>query len=117
MSSTLEASVFMVKNCSENLHSIEDTGKNLTLKQMFDISEKLIVGQSDEIFGVSPINWENSPWKQLSLVNDEEDISLSDAKVYVFSDSVLCLGKVNQNPTSNTVWEEKWNCALLTPHL
>ena len=24
-----------------------------------------------------------------------------------FSDSVLCLGKVNQNPTSNTVWEEQ----------
>ena len=29
------------------------------------------------------------------------------AKVYVFSDSVLCLGKVNQNPTSKAVWEEK----------
>ena len=28
-------------------------------------------------------------------------------KVYVFSDSVLCLGKVNQNPTSNTAWEQK----------
>ena len=68
---------------------------------------KLIVGQSDEIFGVSQINWEDSPWKQLSLVSDEEVISLSHAKVYVFSDSVLCLGKVNQNPTSNTVWEEK----------
>ena len=25
----------------------------------------------------------------------------------VFSDSMLCLGKVNQNPTSNIVWEEK----------
>ena len=62
---------------------------------MFDISEKLIVEQSDEIFGVSQISWENSPWKQLSLVNDEEVISLSHAKVYVFSDSVLCLGKVN----------------------
>ena len=59
------------------------------------------------IFGVSQISWENSPWKQLSLVNDEEVISLSHAKVYVFSDSVLCLGKVNQNPTSNTVWEEQ----------
>ena len=70
---------------------------------MFDISEKLIVGQSDEIFGVSPINWEDSLWKQLSLVNDEEVISLSHAKVYVFSDSALCLGKVNQNPTSNPV--------------
>ena len=58
-------------------------------------------------FGVSPINWEDSSWKQLSLVNGEEVISLSNAKVYVFSDSVLCLGKVNQNPTSNAVWEEK----------
>ena len=74
---------------------------------MFDISEKLIVEQSDEIFGVSPINWEDSPWKQLSLVNDEEVISLSNAKVYVFSDSLLCLRKVNQNPTSNTVCEEQ----------
>ena len=107
MSSTLEASVFMGKNNSENVHSIKNTGNNLTLKQMFDISEKLIVGQSDEIFGVTPINWEDSSWKQLSLVNDAAVISLSHAKVYVFSDSVLCLGKVNQNPTSNTVWEEK----------
>ena len=74
---------------------------------MFEISEKLILEQSDEIFGVSQISWENSPWKQLSLVNDEEVISLSYAKVNVFSDSVLCLGKVNQNPTSNTVWEQQ----------
>ena len=43
----------------------------------------------------------------LSLVNDEEVISFSHAKVYVFSDSVLCLGKVNQNPTSNTAWEQQ----------
>ena len=74
---------------------------------MFDISEKLIAEQSDEIFGVSQISWEDSPWKQLSLIGDEEVVSLSRAKVYVFSDSVLCLGKVNQNPTSNTVWEEQ----------
>ena len=49
MSSTLEASVFMGNNYSEILHSIKNTRKNLTLKQMFDKSEKLIVGQSDEI--------------------------------------------------------------------
>ena len=59
MSSTLEACVFMGKNWSENLHSIKNRGKDLTLKQMFDISEKLIVEQSDDIFGVSQINWEN----------------------------------------------------------
>ena len=37
----------------------------------------------------------------------EEVISLSNAKAYVFSDAVLCFGKVNQNPTSNSAWEEK----------
>ena len=77
------------------------------MKQMFDISGKLIVGQSDEIYGMSTINWEHSSWKQLSLVSDEEVISLSHAKVYVFSDSVLCLGKMYQNQTSNSAWEEK----------
>ena len=77
------------------------------MQQMFDISEKLIVGQSDEIYGVNPINWKDSLWKQKSLVSDEEVISLSHAKVDVFSDSVLCLGKVNQNPRSNAAWEDQ----------
>ena len=106
LTSTLEASVFMGKNYLENLLSIKNTGNNFTKKQMFDISEKLIVGQSDEMCGVTLINWEDSPWKQ-SLVKDEEVISLSHAKVYVFSDSVLCLGKMKENPQSNTVWEDK----------
>ena len=76
------------------------------MNQMCDISEKLIVGQSDEIYGVTPINWEDSSWKPLSLI-DEEVISLSHAKVYICSDSVLFLGKMSQNPPSNTVWEDK----------
>ena len=46
MSSTLEASVLVGKFYSENLRSIKNTGNNLTMKQMFDMSEKLIVGQS-----------------------------------------------------------------------
>ena len=75
---------------------------------MFEISEQLILEQSDEIFGVSQISRESSPWKQLSLVNDEEVISLSHAKVYVFSDSALCLGKMNQNRTSNLLGNDSW---------
>ena len=38
MSSTLEASVFMRKNYSNNLRSIRKTGNDFTLKQMLDIS-------------------------------------------------------------------------------
>ena len=48
---------------------------------MSEISEQLMLEQSDEIFGVSQISWESSPWKQLSLVNDEEVISLSYSQI------------------------------------
>ena len=106
MSSTLQASVFMVNNYSDNLHSIKNT-EDLTMKQMFDISEKLITEQSDETYGMSTNNWEHSSWKHLSLVGDEQVISLLHTKVYVFSDSVLCLGKVNENPQSNYAWEDR----------
>ena len=87
MFSTLQASVFMVKNYSDNLHSINNT-EDLTMKQMFDISETLITEQSEDFYGVNTINWKDSSWKYLSLVGDEEVISLLHTKVYVFSDSL-----------------------------
>ena len=104
---TLEASVFKGKNYAEIFHSIKNTGKDLTVKQMFDISEKLIAEQSDEIYGVNTINWNDSAWKHLSLIGDDEVVSLSRAKVYVFTDSVLCLAKMSENPLSNVVWGDK----------
>ena len=97
LSSTLEVSVFM-ERITQTIYIPSKKQVKLTLKQMFEISEQLISEQSDEIFGVAQISWESFPWKQLPLVNDEEVIRLSHAKVYVFSDSVLCLGKVHQNP-------------------
>ena len=55
---------------------------------MFELSEKLILEQSDEIFGVSQISWKNSSWKLSSLVNDEEVISLSHRR-FLYS-QILC---------------------------
>ena len=40
--------------------------------------------QSDEIYGVNTIYWGDSSWKHLSLIGDEEVVSLPHAKVYVF---------------------------------
>ena len=74
MSSTLQASVFMEKNYSDNWHSIKNT-EDLTMKQMFDMSEKLITEQSEKIYEMSTINWEHYSWKYLSLVGDEQVIS------------------------------------------
>ena len=73
---------------------------------MFDTSAKL-VSEQDETYGVKTINWEKYSWKYLSLIGDEQVISLQRTKVYVFSDSVLCLGKIHENPQSNDAWEQR----------
>ena len=44
---------------------------------------------------------------QLSLSNDPVIINLQSTKVYVFSDSVLCLGKVLQHPECNEAWKNR----------
>ena len=46
-------------------------------------------------------------WTQLSLISDPVIINLQRTKVYVFSDSVLCLGKVLQQPNSNEAWKNR----------
>ena len=53
MTVTMESSVFMGKNYLNNCHSITNT-KDLTLKQMFDTSARL-VSEQDEIFGLETI--------------------------------------------------------------
>ena len=46
-------------------------------------------------------------WKRLSLIGDETVINLQSTKVYVFSDSVLCLGRILQHPDSNEAWKNR----------
>ena len=36
-----------------------------------------------------------------ALIGDQQVVSLLHTKVYLFSDSVLCFGKMNENPKSN----------------
>ena len=43
-------------------------------------------------------------FEPIVLIGDEQIINLQRTKVYVFSDSALCLGK---NPRSNIAWEER----------
>ena len=105
MAVTMDSATFMGKNFQHNQNSIANTA-DLTLKQMFDISAKLMAEQ-DELSNVETIGWENHSWKYLSLIGDERIINLQRTKVYVFSDSVLCLGKIHQNPESNEAWKER----------
>ena len=95
---TMESAIFMGKNYLNNCHSIANT-TDRTLKQMFDITTKL-VSEQDEISGLETIGWENHSWKYLSLIGDERILNLQRTKVYVFSDSELCLGRIHQNQKS-----------------
>ena len=89
MTAAMNATTFMGKNFQDNQNSIMNS-TDLTLKKMFDITAKL-VDEQEEINNVDKIHWKNHSCKQLSLIDDEIVINLQRAKVYVFSDSVLCL--------------------------
>ena len=108
MAVTMNAATFVRKNFQDNQNSIMNT-TDLTLKKMFDITAKL-VGEQDEISNVDKIHWEKHSWKHLSLIGDEDIINLQRAKVYVFSDSVLCLRRTHQHPDANEAWKKRIEC-------
>ena len=98
MAATLNAATFMGKNFS-TIQSFVKNLEDLTLKQMFDVTAQLVNNQ-EEIHGLDKIQWEKNSWKRLSLIGDETVINLQSTKVYVFSDSVLCFGRVLQSGKS-----------------
>ena len=105
MAATMNAATFMGKNFMDIQNSIMNS-RDLTLKNMFDITSKL-VSEQDEINNLDNTQWGKSSWQHLSLIGDEAVISLQRAKVYVFSDSALCLGRIHQHPESNQAWKDR----------
>ena len=105
MATTLNAATFMGKNFS-TIQSVVKNHESLTLKQMFDVTAQLVNNQ-EEISCLDKILYGKNSWTHLSLIHDEVVINLQSTKVYVFSDSVLCLGKVLQHPESNEAWKNR----------
>ena len=105
MASTLNAATFMGKNFS-TIQSVVKNHESLTLKQMFDVTAQLVNNQ-EETNGLDKILYGKNFWTRLSLIDGEIVINLQRTKVYVFSDSVLCLGKFLQHPESNEAWTNR----------
>ena len=106
MSVTLESALFMGKNYSDNQHSIKNT-KDLTMKQMFDISAKL-VSEQDEIYGVKTIDWEDYSWKYLSLIGDEQVISLQRTRSTSFQILYCVLVRYTRTPNQTLHGKTDW---------
>ena len=105
MAATMNAATFMGKHFS-TIQNLIMNSEDLTLKQMFDVTAQL-VSDKDEIHGLDKIHWRKNSWRQLSLIGHETVINLQRTKVYVFSDSVLCLGRILQHPDSNEAWKSR----------
>ena len=102
---TLNAATFLGKNFS-TVQSFVKNYEDLTLKQKFDVTAQLVNNQ-EEIHGLDKIQCEKDSWKHLSLIGNETVINLQSTKVFVFSDSVLCLGRILQHPDSNEAWKNR----------
>ena len=105
MATTLNAATFMGKNYS-TMQNVVKNQESLTLKQMFDVTAQMVHNE-EEIYCLDKIFYQKNSWTKLSLINDPVIINLQSTKVYVFSGSVLCLGKVLQHPECNEAWKNR----------
>ena len=105
MATTLNAATFMGKNYS-TMQNVVKNQESLTLKQMFDVTAQMVHNE-EEIYCLDKIIYQKNSWRKLSLINDPVIINLQSTNVYVFSDSVLCLGKVLQHPECNEAWKNR----------
>ena len=105
MNTTLQAAVHLGQDYDQNLRFVKNHFWS-SWNKLFKETEKMIKDQK-EITGVSMIDYGDYTWSATSLLCDRIH-QISNAKTYVFADSVLCLGGIKENP--NEVWKEeiKW---------
>ena len=75
---------------------------------MFDIFLRLIVENSFEILNLSSMKHDFSPWIRSTLCHGQI-IKWTKAKVHVYSDSVLCLGKLHNHSEANETWRDQFS--------
>ena len=96
------STVHLGQDFEHNLRFIKNHFSS-SLKRLFKETERLIKDQT-EISGVSMIDCEEHTWSETSLLCDKA-YQITNAKTYVFADSVLCLGGIKEIP--NEAWKEK----------
>ena len=99
---TLRAAVHLGQDPDANLHFVKNHLGNC-VGQFFNEHEKLI-GEQKEISGVRTINFKVFSWMSTSLLCSEA-YQITNAKTYIFSDSVLCVGKMGDDPIAT--WKSR----------
>ena len=98
--------VHLGQDFQDNLLTTKNTDFDKA-KQLFDVSQKLMLNQSDKIIWISTANWSTIPWMRTTLLHDRA-VKLSKAKVPIYAGSVLCLGIFHEHPRSTDAWKDKF---------
>ena len=99
MSTTMKAAIQLGPNGVEILEVYKDTNFE-ELKNLFDVTQRLIWEHEIEILIVSTIDWKASSWMISMLVHDQV-IKWTKANVHVHSDSVVSFGKMQDHSGAN----------------
>ena len=102
MSTTMKAAIHLGENNKDNLFSHKNTNFE-ALRTLVDITQKLILNQKHEIRHVSTIEWKD----EIYFGTYDKVIKFSKAKVYVYSESVLCPGKMHRHPDAMVKWADQ----------
>ena len=105
MSTTMKSSIHLGLNYDQNLIACQNRNSE-GIKTLFDISLRLIAENSCESLNLSTMTYDFFPWMRMTLCHDQE-IKWRKAKVHVFSDSVLCLGRICHPSEANIKWKEQ----------
>ena len=105
MSSSMKAAIHLEPNYLANLEVLE-VYRNTNFEEiqsLFNVTQTLILEQSDEVLNVHTIESTSHSWTRSTLAHDQV-IQWTTAKVRVYSDSVLCLGKMSFHNEAVTRW-------------
>ena len=105
INTTLQAVVHLGKAYDTNLRHAKNHLWN-SLGQIFDETKRLISDQSEilgsktpEIVGLKTIEFKETTWRSTSLLC-ESVYQITHAKVHIFSDSVLCVEEMGDDPNA-----------------
>ena len=97
----MKAAIHLEPRHAENLQ-VHKNSRFEEIQSLFDITKKMIL-ENQEILNVNSIGSENPSWTISALLNDQA-IKWTQARVHIYSDSVLCLGRINDPKEAMKRW-------------
>ena len=86
---------FLISSMTAAIHLNVQELRIQFFESLFNVTKMLIMDNT-EVRNVKCLDCETPLWTRSTLLNDQA-VQLARAKVYVYSDSVLCMGKVLNN--------------------